>query len=108
MFSMWVFRVGLCCWFVLGCGFGLLGVWYAMFTDWTFRAVCFFGAAVQRPVDQTGHLTDGTMVWPKAQKTGKDGVLPPTIATFVQKLTTKMQKNILERPNGLMVALFLW
>lgn len=41
MFSMWVFRVGLCYWFVLGCGFGLLGVWYAMFTDWTFRAVCF-------------------------------------------------------------------
>lgn len=41
IFSMWAFRVTLCYWFVLGCGYGLLGVWYAMFTDWTFRAVSF-------------------------------------------------------------------
>lgn len=39
--SMWIFRVGFSYVFALGLGLGLLGVWLAMFTDWTFRAICF-------------------------------------------------------------------
>lgn len=39
--SMWMFRVGLS--YVLGryLGFGLHGVWYAMYADWLFRSICF-------------------------------------------------------------------
>ena len=39
--SMWVFRVG-CSWlFALAFNLGVLGVWFAMFTDWAFRAIVF-------------------------------------------------------------------
>ena len=39
--SMWVFRVVLCAVLIRGLGFGVLGVWIAMFTDWAVRSVCF-------------------------------------------------------------------
>lgn len=39
--SMWIFRVGLAYWFVRGMDLGIMGVWYAMFVDWAFRAVLF-------------------------------------------------------------------
>ena len=39
--SMWIFRVALCMLLIRGLGFGVLGVWIAMFTDWTVRAVCY-------------------------------------------------------------------
>ncbi|AEV30737.1 putative efflux protein, MATE family [Sphaerochaeta pleomorpha str. Grapes] len=41
MFSMWVFRVGMSYLLALQLGFGLLGVWYAMYIDWIFRSICF-------------------------------------------------------------------
>lgn len=39
--SMWTFRVGLSFVFVKVLSFGVMGVWYAMFTDWLFRAIIF-------------------------------------------------------------------
>lgn len=41
IFSMWVFRIGLS--YVLGewLQLGVLGVWFAMFIDWVFRAIFF-------------------------------------------------------------------
>ena len=39
--SMWAFRVVLGVWLARGLGFGLLGVWGAMFVDWAFRALLF-------------------------------------------------------------------
>ncbi len=39
--SMWVFRVGLSYVFGLYFNLGIKGVWYAMFCDWTCRAVIF-------------------------------------------------------------------
>ena len=39
--SMWVFRVVLCAVLIRHLGFGVLGVWIAMFVDWTDRAVWF-------------------------------------------------------------------
>lgn len=39
--SMWVFRVGCSYLYAVVFGLGLLGVWFAMFTDWTFRATIF-------------------------------------------------------------------
>ena len=39
--SMWIFRVALCMGLIRGLGFGVLGVWIAMFVDWTVRAVVF-------------------------------------------------------------------
>ena len=41
MFSMWVFRVGMSYLIAVQLGFGLLGVWYAMYIDWIFRSICF-------------------------------------------------------------------
>ena len=41
IFSMWVFRVGFSYVFALGFGLGVLGVWLAMFSDWSFRATLF-------------------------------------------------------------------
>jgi putative MATE family efflux protein len=41
MFSMWVFRVGMSYLLALGLGFGLYGVWFAMYIDWIFRSLCF-------------------------------------------------------------------
>jgi Na+-driven multidrug efflux pump len=32
--SMWVFRVALCMFLIRVLGFGILGVWIAMFVDW--------------------------------------------------------------------------
>ena len=40
--SMWIFRVGLSYVFALYMNMGVLGVWLAMFCDWTFRA-CVYG-----------------------------------------------------------------
>ena len=39
--SMWIFRVALCTVLIRIFGFGVLGVWIAMFVDWTNRAVCY-------------------------------------------------------------------
>ncbi len=39
--SMWIFRVLLCAVLIRGLGFGVLGVWIAMFVDWGDRAVWF-------------------------------------------------------------------
>lgn len=39
--SMWMFRVGLSYVFGLYLNMGVKGVWYAMFCDWTFRAIIF-------------------------------------------------------------------
>ena len=39
--SMWVFRVVLCVVLIRYLGFGVLGVWIAMFVDWADRAVWF-------------------------------------------------------------------
>lgn len=41
MLSMWIFRVGLCYVFLLVFHMGLPGIWYAMFTDWIVRIICF-------------------------------------------------------------------
>ena len=38
---MWIMRVGLCWYLCRYAGFGVLGVWIAMFSDWTCRAVLF-------------------------------------------------------------------
>ena len=39
--SMWIFRVVLCVVLIRYLGFGVLGVWIAMFVDWADRAVWF-------------------------------------------------------------------
>ena len=41
MISMWVFRVGLSYVFGKFMHMGVMGVWYAMVCDWTFRAVIY-------------------------------------------------------------------
>jgi Na+-driven multidrug efflux pump len=41
MFSMWFFRVGMSYLLALQLGFGLYGVWFAMYIDWIFRSICF-------------------------------------------------------------------
>lgn len=41
IFSMWVFRIILAYFFVRVMNFGIMGVWYGMFTDWVFRAAAF-------------------------------------------------------------------
>ena len=41
MVSMWIFRVGLSYVFGRYMGMGVMGVWYAMVCDWTFRAIVF-------------------------------------------------------------------
>lgn len=41
MVSMWIFRVGLSYVFGRYMGMGVMGVWYAMVCDWTFRAIIF-------------------------------------------------------------------
>lgn len=41
VFSMWAFRIGFAYLFVRVFKMGVLGVWYAMFIDWVFRAVIF-------------------------------------------------------------------
>ena len=41
MISMWTFRVGLSYVLVKGMGFGVDGVWYAMYADWLVRAIWF-------------------------------------------------------------------
>lgn len=40
-FSMWVFRVASCYLFCGPLGMGVLGAWFAMYTDWLFRGICF-------------------------------------------------------------------
>jgi Na+-driven multidrug efflux pump len=39
--SMWTFRVILGVLFARTLGFGVLGIWYAMYVDWVARGVCF-------------------------------------------------------------------
>lgn len=39
--SMWVFRVALCMLLIRGFGFGVLGVWIAMFVDWFDRDIWY-------------------------------------------------------------------
>lgn len=39
--SMWLFRVTLCVFLCRRLGFGPMGVWIGMFTDWTVRAIAF-------------------------------------------------------------------
>ena len=39
--SMWIFRVGAGVVMARMWGFGVLGIWYAMFIDWAVRAVAF-------------------------------------------------------------------
>ena len=39
--SMWVFRVALCMLLIRGLGFGVLGVWIAMFVDWFDRDIWY-------------------------------------------------------------------
>ena len=39
--SMWIFRVSLCIFLCRVMGFGPMGVWIGMFTDWTVRAIVF-------------------------------------------------------------------
>ncbi|WP_347560877.1 MATE family efflux transporter [Clostridium sp. OM02-18AC] len=41
VFSMWMFRIGFSYVFVKGFHMGVLGIWYAMFVDWTFRLIVF-------------------------------------------------------------------
>lgn len=41
IFSMWIFRIGFAYLFVKNMGMGVMGIWYAMFIDWGFRAVVF-------------------------------------------------------------------
>lgn len=41
IFSMWTFRIGFAYLFVSVLKLGALGVWYAMFIDWIFRAAVF-------------------------------------------------------------------
>ena len=41
MISMWVFRLGLGTWMATYGGFGVLGIWIAMFADWAVRILCF-------------------------------------------------------------------
>lgn len=41
MISMWVLRIGLGYVFVTQFHLGVPGVWYAMYCDWAFRALCF-------------------------------------------------------------------
>ena len=41
IFSMWLLRVGFSYVLALGFGLGVLGVWLAMFSDWTLRAIFF-------------------------------------------------------------------
>lgn len=41
VFSMWIFRIGFAYLFVKNMGMGVMGIWYAMFIDWSFRAVVF-------------------------------------------------------------------
>ena len=41
VFSMWAFRIGFAYLFVKVFGLGVMGVWYAMFIDWFFRALVF-------------------------------------------------------------------
>ena len=41
MLSMWIFRVGLGRWLATTGGFGVLGIWIAMFADWIVRIICF-------------------------------------------------------------------
>ena len=45
---MWVMRVGLCWYLCRYAGLGVLGVWIAMFSDWTCRAVFFTIRFVRR------------------------------------------------------------
>jgi putative MATE family efflux protein len=44
--SMWVFRVVLCVVLIRFCGFGVLGVWIAMFVDWADRSIWYCGRFV--------------------------------------------------------------
>ena len=39
--SMWIFRVSLCIFLCRVMGFGPMGVWIGMFTDWTVRGVFY-------------------------------------------------------------------
>ena len=39
--SMWIFRVTLCIVLCRFLGFGPMGVWIGMFTDWTVRGIAF-------------------------------------------------------------------
>lgn len=39
--SMWIFRYLFGLWFGVGLGFGILGIWMAMFIDWACRITCF-------------------------------------------------------------------
>ena len=39
--SMWVFRVGLSHILIRCFGFGVDGVWYAMYADWAFRGIMY-------------------------------------------------------------------
>lgn len=39
--SMWIFRVIFGIWFARGLGFGIIGIWLAMFIDWLCRIVFF-------------------------------------------------------------------
>ena len=43
IFSMCAFRIGFSYVFGILLGQGVLGVWYAMLMDWTFRSICFVG-----------------------------------------------------------------
>lgn len=53
IFSMWLFRIAFCYFFVHYMGAGVMGIWYGMFIDWIFRAVIFswrFRGIVKRAV----------------------------------------------------------
>ena len=39
--SMWIFRLGLGTWLATRGGYGVLGIWIAMFSDWIVRIICF-------------------------------------------------------------------
>lgn len=39
--SMWTFRIGFGYLFVKAADMGIMGIWYAMFIDWAFRAIVF-------------------------------------------------------------------
>ena len=41
MFSMWIFRILFSYILAKNLGFGVVGVWMAMFIDWGFRSICF-------------------------------------------------------------------
>ena len=45
---MWIMRVGLCWYLCRHAGFGVIGVWIAMFSDWTCRAILFTIRFVRR------------------------------------------------------------